>query len=759
MDRHNITEWSVRGYFPYVPSLFFDNVEQMSITGKIKATVPGSVYKDLLSAGIIKEPFYSFNSRECEWVSNRWWVYTAEFSGEQYRKQTKKVLHFEGIDNLASIRLNGKILEKGRFANKTCDIDITAEIQDKNVLDVIIESEQQENNQFGRTSEISTQKARNGYKWDFCLRLVDIGISGEVYIKEFEYAGIENFYFDTDYKNGVGTIRFEIESIINQKGEYFAEISLIDGYNNVKSKEIKIEKENTKGTFDVDNVALWYPSGYGAAKLYTVVLRLKKGCDIIDEKRELCGFKTVRLLQNSDTPSYYEKFLFEINGEKVYLKGFNYVPYELYRGCQQKDVLEKLVELVKKSNANIIRVWGGGNFAPKELLELCSKNGIMVWQDFLQTGSGTDSFPNCNEAYMQMLKDVSVKQIKNMGHYPCITVWCGGNELRDDTNKAPVRRENKNVELLQKILEESDVRLPFFPSSPFGGNFNYEKGTENNQNVHGFYKYYCGEYGIFHNEYYNASNSTFHAEFGVDGVSCISTLRKILPTENLTVTDSARDYLWKHFGDWWDTLTRDEGFFGKMDSLEDYIYASQYLQAEGLRYIIESDRRRAYHNSGCLVWQLNEPNPNTSCTSVIDFYLNPKQAYYAVQKAYQPVLGCVKYEKLKYSIGEEIPLEFYLINETDKERELKIKIIADDYNTIFEETYDCLSLNGIAGKVCELKLKNSYNYGIRIDMESGEYKNSVLLLSEKEGKCSLEYVKRQDLWSNYRKTVFGNRMD
>ncbi len=56
-----------------------------------------------------------------------------------------------------------------------------------------------------------------------------------------------------------------------------------------------------------------------------------------------------------------------------------------------------------------------------------------------------------------------------------------------------------------------------------------------------------------------------------------------------------------------------------------------------VRYAVEANRRRAYCNSGSIPWQLNEPYPNASCTSAIDYWARPKAVYYAVARAYAPV--------------------------------------------------------------------------------------------------------------------------
>ena len=53
-------------------------------------------------------------------------------------------------------------------------------------------------------------------------------------------------------------------------------------------------------------------------------------------------------------------------------------------------------------------------------------------------------------------------------------------------------------------------------------------------------------------------------------------------------------------------IKRDMQVFGNFQRLEDYIFASQFLQAEGIRYAVEANRRRAYQNSGSIVWQANE---------------------------------------------------------------------------------------------------------------------------------------------------------
>jgi beta-mannosidase len=80
------------------------------------------------------------------------------------------------------------------------------------------------------------------------------------------------------------------------------------------------------------------------------------------------------------------------------------------------------------------------------------------------------------------------------------------------------------------------------------------------------------------------------------------------------------------------------------ESLEDYIYATQFIQAEALASAVRSWRRRwqgpgREYVAGALVWQLNDCWPVTSW-AVVDYWRRPKPAYYALKREMAPlVLG------------------------------------------------------------------------------------------------------------------------
>jgi beta-mannosidase len=85
--------------------------------------------------------------------------------------------------------------------------------------------------------------------------------------------------------------------------------------------------------------------------------------------------------------------------------------------------------------------------------------------------------------------------------------------------------------------------------------------------------------------------------------------------------------------------------FGGIDDVAGLLRATQFTQADGLRYAVEANRRRKYENSGSLPWQFNEPYPMAACTSAVDFHAIPKPVYYAVARAYAPITVSARYDR------------------------------------------------------------------------------------------------------------------
>lgn len=94
---------------------------------------------------------------------------------------------------------------------------------------------------------------------------------------------------------------------------------------------------------------------------------------------------------------------------------------------------------------------------------------------------------------------------------------------------------------------------------------------------------------------------------------------------------------------------------------------TQLLQAEGVRYALEANRRRMYQNSGSLPWQFNEPYPMAACTSAVDYYGHPKPLYYAVARAYAPLSVTARFPTLAWAGHEQFEAEVWAANSQSQE--------------------------------------------------------------------------------------------
>jgi beta-mannosidase len=86
------------------------------------------------------------------------------------------------------------------------------------------------------------------------------------------------------------------------------------------------------------------------------------------------------------------------------------------------------------------------------------------------------------------------------------------------------------------------------------------------------------------------------------------------------------------------------------------------LQAEGVRYAIEANRRRKYQNSGSPPWQFDEPYPMAACTSAVDYYAQPKPLYHAVARAYAPLVVSATFPTQAWAGRSDFEASIYALN-------------------------------------------------------------------------------------------------
>ncbi|QSO51562.1 hypothetical protein JZ785_22580 [Alicyclobacillus curvatus] len=755
--------WFVKGYFPYVPlngKSMETGKDLKGLTDWVPASVPGGVHYDLFRAGWIDNPYIDMNSLKAEWVENKWWMYKTAFSKQDFAQAsdgnspfvgvdtgTPKVqLIFKGLDYEAIVYLNHRRLGAhiGMYDPAVFDITDIYENTDTFELRVLFKHVPEEMGQIGYTSRTRTQKSRFNYKWDFGTRLVNIGIWDDVVLKVTHCASIEEVHTKTRVNLKVPQQSAAIETsflvetriaacahsdgVVPSSTRQFTENMTFEITCTHPNGEVA---DTVRGLVDagrsrqsarltISDPALWYPNGFGEQPLYEISIRLFKDEQLCDEQTLKIGIRQLEYVQNEDALNAFP-YTFVVNGHKIYIKGVNMTPLEHVYGIVTTTHYEWLVRQMKRANVNMVRIWGGGLIEKEALYDLCDQHGIMVWQEFIQSSSGIDNTPSHDPDFLELLKESSIAAIKGRRNHVSLAVWSGGNELQDGPNQ-PSTLDDENISMLKSLVETYDGERMFLPTSASGPVEFVTSKKNMGHDVHGHWEYLGNPE---HYRVYTNSDNLFHSEFGTPGATSARNMRKFLSPVHQHPAPMTTDLVWRFHGEWWDTYGNVTELFGPQDDLTAFSDGSQWIQAEGLRFIVEANERKKFHNSGSIIWQLNEPWPNVSCTSLMDYFGDTKMAYHFISRTFAPVHVSLTYSKLNHSIGDIFAGQLFLHSSGPK-RQIGVHVLVfnEHGETLYEEVFDTMTEPLRCPKVGSLEFEVTRQHAelffIRADVKTSE---------------------------------------
>ncbi|MBM3471941.1 MAG: hypothetical protein FJX75_01550 [Armatimonadetes bacterium] len=650
----------------------------------IPAQVPGTVQDDAFDAGLIPDYTTDFHSRDCEWTSERDWVYLKEFAAPEVPEGGVVRLIFEGVDYECRVYLNGQFLGHHEGMYDAFEFEVTRLLsrEGPNKLVVICEHAPREVGQIGRTSEVRLWKARFAYDWDWCTRLVPIGIYESVRLEVTGPAYISDVQVYTQLSEDLSEAEVGVSVDIGcaLAAPVTVYTTLLQDGRKVASRSGEVLATGGMTTYSVrcpvPEPKLWWPNGYGEQPLYEAEVSLGiRGHDPIrassnwdrvpefplDTKTVTFGIRRVRALPNDGAPEDAKPYVLEVNGKRVYIKGWNWAPIQQLYGRPGHEMYERWLTLAKDANCNLLRVWGGGLLEKECFYSLCDRLGIMVWQEFIHSSSGIDNRPSTAPGYLRYIRRQAMKMVPRRRNHPSLVIWTGGNELMHD-NWTPLDDTHPALAVLKEVVQRLDPGRLWYPTSGCGPVENASlEHVGKMHDVHGPWQY---QGPAEHYRLYNGIDALLHSEMGVEGAANIEAMRKIAVRQPLWPPDETNP-LWLHHGAWWVQRPMMERVFGRIEDLETYVKLSQLLQAEGLRYCLEANRRRKWRCGGTMPWQFNESWPNLSCTNVVDYYGQPRPAYWWCRNAYEPFHVSAKYDKLGWQPGETFETEVWVNNSLD----------------------------------------------------------------------------------------------
>ncbi len=668
----NGNDWLFKGYLG--EDWFWRNGEKpgtRDVRWWNKGTVPGSVHNDLWQLGEIPDPYYERNSLLVEWVHQRTWIYKKSFAADPAWRGQTVALRFEGVDYSAQFFLNGKPLgaHRGMYTPVSFDITDLVSYDGENLVAVVIDRAPDEEPQVSKTSYVDTHKSRMTYWWDFCPRMPHIGIWDDVYLEVTGPVQVSDLWvrpvLNDDYSRADLSVSVALQSSTRETVELETTITL-DGQvvATTQTKHALPPGETRLNLLmPVDQPKLWWPNGHGEQPLYEArVAVLSEGAHEYHARQISFGIRRIEMAGNDTPDPTALNYVLVVNGKRIYIKGWNWVPIDVMYGVERPEKLNRLLTMARQANVNLLRIWGGGLIEKEAFYNLCDRYGIMVWQEFIMSSSGIANKPSTDPGFIDMMVKEAEQIIPRKRNHPSLVLWCGGNELAGLDEK-PLTDAEPVLAALKDAVNRLDPDRFWLATSPTGRVFgntleNIKNDPDGLHDVHGPWEHQglTGQYTL-----YNNGTSLLHSEFGAEGMAFLNTLNATISTARQWPTNRDNP-VYFHRGSWWINEPLVQEIFAGIDNVATLSRASQFLQAEALRYALESNRRRQWRNSGSILWQFNEPYPNSWCTAAVDYYAQPKAAYYAVARAYAPVSVSAKFETQAWEGREYFQADLWAAN-------------------------------------------------------------------------------------------------
>ena len=607
---------------------------------RVNATVPGSVYHDLLTAGQIPDPFYRDSENEALKIMDNDFVYSRSFTVPAgLLENDAVVLRCEGLDTLATVTVNGTVVGTGKNMHRTYEFD---------VKDVLHPGENQITVKFDSPTRFIKQayaesradgssdamvgfpllrKAHCMFGWDWGPRLPDAGIWRDISILGIRTARIRDVYVVQHHENGKVTL--EVNTHITQvtgSAPVSVKVTAPDG--------TVFTAQGEKAVIEIENPQLWWPNGLGEQSLYQVEVTLGDGLDSWNKK---IGLRTLTVSRKKD--QWGESFCHCVNGVDVFAMGADYIPEDNLLPRVNPQRTRRLLEDAKAANMNCIRVWGGGYYPEDYFYDTCDELGLLVWQDFMFACA----VYNLTEDFEENIRAEFVDNIRRLRHHASLALWCGNNEMEQfvacDEWVSSLRQKADYIKMYEyiipKVLKEEDPQTFYWPASPSsGGSFDAPQDP-NRGDVH----YWDVWHGLKPFTDYRNYLFRYVSEFGFQSFPCMETIEAFTAPEDRNVFSYVME---KH--------QRNASANGRIVSylsqmylypgdLSNLVYASQLLQAQAMQYGVEHWRRNRNDERcmGAVVWQLNDCWPVASWAS-IDYFGRWKALHYYEKRFFSPVL-------------------------------------------------------------------------------------------------------------------------
>ncbi len=654
----------------------------------IHVSEPTSVQMAHFKAGRLPDPYAGLNSKLYEPLEKKIWYYKKRFSVGGAKKSKYAMLYFEGLDYFSRVWLNGKLLGSHQGMNGGPMFEIGEILKFDSDNEIVVEVSaahggDRKNFNYrrpGRIVKAIATAAGSGTEPFFSF-----GMWGGVRIELLPHVHIERpFVYTKSVGENSAIISAEVEilaylhsakhqphgwrngilyrgtsenDVVPANGSFELEIEMSDAEGTLFKKRFPLSVHKGRNWFSteigVENPKLWWPNGMGEPNLYDVKFTLvKDGSSAEDSISFKTGIRKI-LLKPTSGPKILERWdnwLFEVNGREMFVKGANWMIPDVL--CDLPDWrYERMLEMAKNCNIQMLRVWGGGPFEKDRFYEICDASGIMLWQDFTLWHQDAPLRPyNVWEEQVML----NVFRLRNS---PALALWCGGNGFN------PFSAGNtQHMGILERTLNLYDKTRAFVRSSSDAGNMHNYPDMDP-----------CWYSRVFR-------FVPFISETGIHCVMSAKNVRKIVDASELGDLGALYEksfagrhpQLMNHFVEYEPSriprmLSRashiDDMSNPSADSIAE---ATQIGAGEFYKILSEQTQSNFPLTGGLLPWVFGRSWPVFSAIMLVDGFGQPCAPYYFLKRTYSKNSVALLMPRLIWGKSEKIPMEISVANVADK---------------------------------------------------------------------------------------------
>jgi beta-mannosidase len=619
------------------------------------ATVPGCVHTDLLNNKLIDDPFWRDNEQKQQWIGKTDWEYQTTFNVTPVLlKHENLELVFEGLDTYAEVFLNEALLLNTDNMFRTWRADgkpllkpglNTLRIRFRSPINEVLpimarmKYELPAGNDQGEKTSPHTRKAPYQYGWDWGPRFVTSGVWRPVYLEAWDKARVDDLHImPRKVTADAANVTANVEIVAGADANATIIIDNLTDRGVVAQRDVPLTRGSNRVALDfvIPRPALWWPNGLGAHPLYTFKARLVIDGQLADQATMRTGLRSLELRQEKSESG--KSFTFVVNGVPVFAKGGNWIPADSFPTRITEGKYRQLLESVRDSNMNMVRVWGGGIYERNDFYDRCDEMGILVWQDFM---FGCSLYPG-DQAFLDNVRQEAIDNVKRLRNHPSIVIWVGNNEVESGwfhwgwKDKLPATLWDDYRKIFYGVLPEVcsslDPSRPYWPSSP-SSNLEDDPESQKMGDLH----YWQVWHASSPFSEYEKQFPRFMSEYGFQSFPQIETVKTYTDASDRDIKSPVmmahqrhprgnqliREYMLRDYSD--------------PKDFESFLYVSQVLQAEGIKIGAEHLRRIMPHNMGSLFWQIDDCWPVASWSS-IDYTGRWKALQYYARRFYSEVL-------------------------------------------------------------------------------------------------------------------------